>query len=188
MLTSMKDKTVANGLMPAFKGMIAAYASYGKTVKSIHSDYEVNLRACEKELNKLKVQMSLRIPHEHEKIAERTMRTIRDKMRAGLRSLDFKLPPMYYAYLAMSCVRAMNLTPNSKSLPRTPYEMVRGEKANYLTDFHPAFGTAAMSGTSPQTIPSPNIELGSVSERLQAARRDSISPSKAIKTLSSEDA
>jgi len=51
-------------------------------------------------LNGKVVKIALRIPYEHEKTAERSMRVVREKMEAKISELHYNLPSDLYDYLA----------------------------------------------------------------------------------------
>jgi hypothetical protein len=88
--------------------------------------------------------MSLRILYEHEKTVERYMRMVREKMEAKLSELPYTLPPVQYDELALDVVTNCNEMPNAHTTPRTPREMVTGEKFNFLTDLIAPFGAPIM--------------------------------------------
>ena len=91
--------------------------------------------------------MRVRIPYEHEKKAERAMRVVRERIRVKIRELPFKLHKKLYDALAAECIRNINLMPNSKSMPHSPVELVKGDKVNYLTDLSPSFGSLVLCPT-----------------------------------------
>ena len=143
MLIYTGSKTTKD-LEDAYNVLINAYAGYGKIVKYISSDHENNLRACETYLNSKGVQLQLRIPGEHEKVAERGMRVVRERMRTKLNELPYKLCPKFYKYLALHTVTSLNYIPNTKTTPRMPEEILKGVKINFLTDFGIPFGHAVL--------------------------------------------
>ena len=127
--------------------IIAFYKSNLKVVRIISCDSEsvlksdaVNLHLSEKH----GIKISLRIPYEHEKTAERYMRMIREKMEAKLSELPYNLPPELYDELALDAIKNSNDMPNAHTTPRTPREMVTGEKFNFLTDLIAPFGAPVM--------------------------------------------
>ena len=140
----LMDSKNQEDLVEAFIQVINAYKSYLKVVRQVSCDHESVLRACETELNRHGVKMSFRIPGEHEKIAERSMRVVRERMRVKRRELPYTLPKRLYDELAAECIRNINLMPNSKSIPYSPSELVRGEKINFLTDLTPPFGSLVL--------------------------------------------
>ena len=64
----------------------------------------------------------------HEKFAGRTIRTLKDRKRAMLASLSYKLPDNLDAEAYVAAARGLNCTPCSRSGLFTPYELVRGRK------------------------------------------------------------
>jgi hypothetical protein len=58
--------------------------------------------------NNLLVKVALRIPYEHEKTAERSMRVVREKMEAKISELPYNLPSDLYDYLAQDVVTQFN--------------------------------------------------------------------------------
>ena len=145
-LLMMKSKSQGE-CCDAFESVIHKYKSNLKVVRMISCDSERSLIACETFLNGLGVKLALRIPYEHEKIAERHIRILRERMETKLKELPYRLPADLYDALASECVRTMNLVPNGKSMPHTPQELVTEEKFNYLTDFVVPFGMPVLCDT-----------------------------------------
>ncbi|MFN9942496.1 MAG: hypothetical protein ACK56I_23800, partial [bacterium] len=83
------------------------------------------------------VSLKLRIPGEHEVVAERAFRSLREKIRVhiiGLQQEAIIHPQILDPYLVQHCVNVRNRTPNSRSGSANPYELMYGERVNYLTD------------------------------------------------------
>ena len=72
------------------------------------------------------------------------MRVVREKMEAKLSELPYPLPPVLCDELALNVVKNCNEMPNAHTTPRTPREMVTGEKFNFLTDLIAPFGAPIM--------------------------------------------
>ena len=68
-------------------------------------------------LNGKGIKIALRIPYEHEKTAERSMRVVREKMEAKISELPYNLPSDLYDYLAQQCNHMPNIhtTPTDSS-------------------------------------------------------------------------
>jgi hypothetical protein len=120
--------------------VVASYKSNLKVVRVLSSDSESVLKSDAINLymnEKHGIKMSLRIPYEHEKTAERYMRMVREKMEA-------KLSELPYTFVVKNC----NEMPNTHTTPRTPREMATGKKFNFLTDLITPFGApiVVMSG------------------------------------------
>ena len=134
-------------LCKALDMVVAFYKSNLKVVRVLSSDSESVLKSDAINLymnEKHGIKMSLRIPYEHEKTAERYMRMVREKMEAKLSELPYTLPPALYDELALDVVKNCNEMPNAHTTPRTPREMVTGEKFNFLTDLIAPFGAPIM--------------------------------------------
>jgi hypothetical protein len=146
----------------ALETLINAFMSYRKSTRLISCDHENVLLAQASYLNKRGIKINSRIPGEHEKIAERSMRVIRERMRTKLRDLPYKLPAQLLDYLAIDCVRTCNLTPNSRSTPLMPTVMVKGEKLNFITDLIAPFGSTVFCPTSDNSNSESKHEIGIV--------------------------
>jgi hypothetical protein len=109
-----------------------------KVVSVISCDAEAVLKS-QATINHLAskgIKLAPRIPYEHEKIAERSMRILREKMNAKLSELPYTLPKALYDRLAFSIINNHNNLPNSKTTPRTPAEIITGEKLNFFAELN----------------------------------------------------
>ena len=138
-LIIMNSKSKEN-VQIAYEKIINAYRANLKVVRMISSDHEATLKSCESFLNEKGVIIALRIPYEHEKVAERSVRMLREKMEVTRRELPYALPPELFDALAVEVVRCCNAIPNAKTVPYTPNELVTDSKLNYLTDIQVPFG------------------------------------------------
>ena len=135
-LISKASVAVQNGLLT----IINFYRSHLKVVQMVSSDHEAVFLSCEQFLNSHGIKYRARIPGEHEVIAERGMRRVREAMRTKMLELTYQLPVTFLPFLALHCVDCMNFIPNSRSRPLMPIEMVQSEKINWRTDFTALFG------------------------------------------------
>jgi len=138
-LIIMASKTSEN-VKKAYEQLLNAYKGNLKVVRMISSDHETTLKSCESFLGEKGVKIALRIPYEHEKIAERSVRMVREKMEVKRRELPYELPPELFDALAVEVARCCNAMPNAKTIPYTPSELVTDTKFNYLTDVQVPFG------------------------------------------------
>lgn len=162
-LTRMQGSKKTPNTQEATDEHINRYRSNLKVVSVISSDHENVLKSKDLQnfLAQRNIKIALRIPGEHEKVAERCMRMIGEKMETVLRQLPYTLPPKFYAHLAMDVVNRCNMLPNSKSTPRTPMEMVEGVKFNMLTNVTAAFGTPVLVSHATETKEGkPKNEIG----------------------------
>ena len=141
MLIAMDSKKT-DELIRALDITITKYRSNHKVVHIISTDHESVLKSDQLalHLNGKGVKVALRIPYEHEKTAERSMRVVREKMEAKISELPYNLPSDLYDYLAQDVVHQCNHMPNTHTTPRTPHEIVTGSKFNFLTDLLCPFG------------------------------------------------
>jgi hypothetical protein len=130
MATKSKDHVIR-----ALKAVVNAYSSYGHKVRRIVSDSEANLVSCAEDLGDLGV--------EHVAMAERGIRTLKEKARAIKLSLGYDLPTRLWKYLVRYVSGTINYLPNSLSGNSTPYELVRGRKVRYK-DLTGKFGDVSM--------------------------------------------
>jgi hypothetical protein len=90
------------------------------------------------------VQVVQSAANRHARVAERAIRTVKDRMRATLTNLPYKLPGLLYKHLADWSIQRINMIPNSKSFPRTPGE-IYGIVALSLDEvFKTEFGVAGI--------------------------------------------
>ena len=124
----------------AYEQLINSYLANSKVVKMISSDHEATLKSCESYLGSRGVKTALRIPYEHEKVAERSVRMLREKMETTRRELPYDLPTELFDALAVEVARCCNAVPNAKTVPYSPNEMITDQKFNFLTDVQVPFG------------------------------------------------
>ena len=87
------DVTITK-LVRALDVTITKYRSHHKVVHIVSTDHESILKSEQLalHLNGKGVKVALRIPYEHEKTAERSMRVVREKMEAKISELPYNLP------------------------------------------------------------------------------------------------
>lgn len=127
----------ATDLMIGFRTVIDAMRAARRVVQYVHTDAEAVFEAIREPLHEQGVSLKLRIPGEHEVVAERAFRSLREKIRVhiiGLQREGITHPQILDPYLVQHCVNIRNRTPNSRSGSAIPYELMYGERVNYLTD------------------------------------------------------
>ena len=135
----------------ALSKVIARYRSYGRIVHILRTDREVIFDAVERDINNLGVQLKRTSPDRHEKKSERAVRTIRERMRATLGGLSYRLPGRLYNHLLTHVVSSLNVVPNDCTAGRAPREIVCGEKINAAISLDQPFGAMAMFKTPKDT-------------------------------------
>jgi len=90
------------------------------------------------------IKLAPRITYEHEKVIERSMRILREKMNAKLSELPYTLPKALYDRLAISIINNHNNLRSSKTTPRAPAEIITDEKFNFFADLQATFGSVVL--------------------------------------------
>jgi len=116
------------------------FAIYERKLKYVHADHESSVLKAKTNLMAKEIAVVQVAAYTHEKKVERNVRSVRDKIRATLQGLPYKLPLALLPYLFVHVVQSLNMTPNSLTTPYTPSELLTGEPASarYLRF---AFGT-----------------------------------------------
>jgi len=126
-----------NDVMTGFKIVIDALRASRRVLQYVHCDAESVFKGLTELLHAQGVMLKARIPGEHEVVAERAFRSIREKIRvylAGIRSKGLPHPSYFEPYLMQHVVSMRNRLPNSRSGTAIPSELMHGERVNFLTD------------------------------------------------------
>eukprot|EP00595_Chromulina_sp_UTEXLB2642_P000491 CAMPEP_0196761266 /NCGR_PEP_ID=MMETSP1095-20130614/425_1 /TAXON_ID=96789 ORGANISM="Chromulina nebulosa, Strain UTEXLB2642" /NCGR_SAMPLE_ID=MMETSP1095 /ASSEMBLY_ACC=CAM_ASM_000446 /LENGTH=584 /DNA_ID=CAMNT_0042110543 /DNA_START=1803 /DNA_END=3558 /DNA_ORIENTATION=- len=144
MLSNKRSDTIADALQKVVN--VYRNLNHGRDfVIEIKSDSENCFIGTENIITyrEAKIKFTTVGPDTHEKVAERTIRTIKDKVRSIIYSLAVKLPIKFYGYVVEWIVQCINLVPNNKTNEYTPHELVIGKKLDYNKDFKLSFGDVA---------------------------------------------
>jgi len=152
MIAELKSKSRIH-LEPALEKMVKHLKSYGWNCKQIRSDRENVFRSCEAFLNNMKIELKLSVAGRHERKAERSIRTLKERFRTVLHSLPYKLPHKLYAHLVYSCVSDLNIAPNVLTGALTPRELITNAKVNAKDSLRASFGTIVMFKITNQNHP-----------------------------------
>ena len=120
--------------------MKAHFKQYQYDISIASTDNEKVFRACEYGLNMNSIQLMLKSSGRHERRAERAIRTIKERFRTVLYGLPYQLPRRLYPSLLAHIVGSINMTPNSRTLPASPRELLAGVKTDMKTAFRARFG------------------------------------------------
>lgn len=90
---------------------------------------------------KLNIDMEAVPTNYHERVVERFIRTIRERIRINIHSQEYKVPSYLIQNAVNKPVSDLNDSPNSKTINVSPRQMVTGIKLNYKTDICPPWGT-----------------------------------------------
>ena len=144
LLNYMTNKKVEE-CCKSFSNIIRYIQSYGHRVATILTDSEVTIMACRNYLEDMhSVKLRHYIPYEHEKVVERQVRILRERMQCKALELPYKLPSELYLSLAVHAIDLINMLPNVKTGLLSPREMFCSEKTNYLTDLTASFGAPVL--------------------------------------------
>jgi hypothetical protein len=110
--------------------VIAFYNFYDFAVKEIRSDRENVFLSLQPSLSRhpQKVVLDAIGTDQHEKKAERAIRTLRDALRTVKAGSWYKMPQFLYPYLTADLAAFKNCIPNRKTVNRTPRDIVEGRK------------------------------------------------------------
>ena len=80
-------------------------------------------------------------PGQHVPVVERTIETVKERVRAHVTSLPFTLTKLLLTFLVLFCVSRLNLLPSSNSLDKvSPHEQFTGLKLDFARDLRCGFG------------------------------------------------
>lgn len=124
----LPSKEATKVLYPAVMDIVGWYRKYGHVVKKIQCDPESCFAALGPLLARDGVELVLLPPGIHDKITERQVRDIRARMRCTKADLAYEPPALLHGELCSSIVALLGGTPNSKTTPRSPDEILTGVK------------------------------------------------------------
>ncbi len=147
-------------ILEAMKRIILFYSSCGWKVKRICGDREGGFAANRNELSVMNIQLYQSSTEGHDSRIERQIRTIKGKLRSSFFSLPYKLPRDWIDHLTIFVCQSQNLVPNNKITPRTPFEIVCGNR-NMNWTYNISFGDIVLARV-------PYVKnTGSLSERAE---------------------
>ena len=160
----LRNKTTAN-LVQAQKKIIFKWRSFGHNVKEIHTDRENVFNATEPFLNEIYISLKVSAPEQHNRKAERYIRVVKERIRTITSSLPFQIPYKLTTSIVLDTIKTLNMSPNSRTGVRSPYEIVKGIKIDAKKHLIASFGTIGMFKTPNQLDGdelTPRSELGYV--------------------------
>ena len=155
-------------VMTGFKTVIDALRAAHRVVQYIHTDAEAVFESIREQLHEQGVSLKLRIPGEHEVVAERAFRSLREKIRVHIISLQQESiihPQLLDPYLVQHCVSVRNRTPNSRSGSALPYELIYGERVNFLTDCRVGYMNLVLTAVPSAGQTNPTVRVSTVLPR-----------------------
>ena len=140
---NMPSKSTSS-IMQALKAMVMKFRGWRMDVRTIRSDSEGALIACTSGLNEMGIQFVAVAPGRHERLAERTIQTIKKKMSASIAGIEYPLPRRFYSKLNDWVVSSMNIVVNARS-DLSPREVIIGTKIETSLHLKFAFGDIVIS-------------------------------------------
>jgi hypothetical protein len=141
-LDELKHGAESDQIAHSIERIIMFYQSNHHVTKEVFSDNA--FEGIEHMLVRYRIKHKRYIPDEHERIAERSMGTIRRRMKTKIAELKYDLGNAFYKYLALDVIRKLNMTTNIKTLPLIPIELVEGRRVNYTQDLAYNFGSPVL--------------------------------------------
>ena len=117
------------------------YNAYGHQVPTLHGDAENVNHSLRKPFGAIGTNVVNSLPGDHAHRAERSTRTIQDRVRAVIDGLPYELPKEVNLLADQAVSEALNHTTNKASHPLTPAELTWGLK---LPQQSAPFGRCAM--------------------------------------------
>jgi hypothetical protein len=117
-VVSIKNKSTAS-VLAGLKCVIRFYNQFRHVVVAIQVDPEKTLLACQPGLSEIGIKLDDMIPGTHERLVERSIRTLYERLRTVLADQPYKLPEKLHGEALQYCVDSINSVPNNKTLTRT---------------------------------------------------------------------
>lgn len=136
----LSSRTTAT-VMRALKEIIKFYYAYDWQVKEICGDRDSIFVPLKTPLLEEKVELDIRGTDQKIPRADRMIRTIRDIFRTIKASLWYRLPQFLYPHFIEDTADVWNIRPNSRTIDRSPREIVQGKKLEYDQHIKTAVGT-----------------------------------------------
>jgi len=159
-ITDLKGRRHATILMTAFQEHYDHLNNKGYKIQNVFADGESGLDAIKESINKVAIYNPVG-PEQHVPLIERTIRTIKERVRSILCGLPYTLPSSLLHYLLSYVVRAINMVPGQHSTDNlSPREKYLGRKTDVKKDLRVEFGQYVQA-----TVP--NNITNSMSERTE---------------------
>ena len=125
----------------AISSHLSKISSFRKTLTMIFTDGEGALKALTDWLGDLKIQLDVTAAGEHVKLIERCIRELKERCRAILSTLPYKLPMVLMTWLIYFVVSRINLTPSTVGNNFiSPREQLTGVRPDFNRDLRVSFG------------------------------------------------
>ena len=143
----LKGSKSHSHIVTAETKLIAAFRSFGHTIRSLHSDSEATLLSTEVFLNTNGIQLFHSLPGRHCALVERAIRTIKGKARSVYFTLPYTLPPVCRKALFLDAASCCNLVPTEATSGRSLRKIFTDIKLDASIHLHAQFGDYVHSKT-----------------------------------------
>lgn len=154
-------------ILTALYRVIGYLESHGHKVKLIRSDREsvFTQDIADQLMAEKHIRLEQSSAGRHERVAERAIRTLKDRMRCTIYGLPYKLPRKLLPFLLQHVMSSLNMTPTVHTTPLCPREKLTGRKINSKHAFRAAFGDflyckIPATPNAPASPDEPRSELG----------------------------
>jgi hypothetical protein len=131
-------------ILTALTNVASIYEKRTFKIKQILSENEVVFQYTSYPMAKNGIFMLRTASGEHNKIIERSVRTLKEKVNTLKASLVYKLPKNLEQYVFEYAVFLLNRQPNAETFPTTPWELFTADKFNVRDTPLLPFGTVAV--------------------------------------------
>ena len=121
--------------------IVKFYYGYDWCVKEVCGDRDSVFKPLQASLREHKIELDIRATDQKIPRADRMIRTIRDIFRTVKASLWYKIPQFLYPHFVEDTARIWNARPNSRTVDRSPREIVEGKKLEFDQHIKTPLGT-----------------------------------------------
>lgn len=139
----IKNKS-SKEILQYFQNIIDLYIGHGHSVRKILTDNEEVFRSCSYPMMRKGIIMQFTPSGQHNKIIERSVRTLKEKVNTLKASLNFKLPEILQKHCYAHALYLLNRYSNNHTFPQSSWEVFSGEKLNIKNNLLLPFGTIAI--------------------------------------------
>jgi len=131
----------AEAVLRALTEIFKFYYGYDWCVKEVCGDRDSVFKPLQASLLEHKIELDIRATDQKIPRADRMIRTIRDIFRTVKASLWYKIPQFLYPHFVEDSARMWNARPNSRTVDRSPREIVEGKKLEFDQHIKTPLGT-----------------------------------------------
>jgi hypothetical protein len=128
-IVPLKTKRL-NEMFSAFKTIVITFKSYGHEVKQFVSDNEKVFNSAKSFLGNIGILMTFTPSGQHDQIAERATRTVKEKVNILKGGLDYELPEKLEYKAIEFAIYLLNRLSITQTAPKSPWEVFSGTNFN----------------------------------------------------------